>query len=89
MKYEKGKLTQAILETVIGRAISPTATEVAHALDHSPAIVSGILARLHHQGRVCRGNVQRVDGAGPWRYAGCSAKLTDAGFVPQAPEERS
>ncbi len=54
MKLEyKGQLTDAILQTVREQP-NQTATQVAHALDHSPATVSGMLARLSAEGRIDR-----------------------------------
>ena len=92
----RNELTDAIIGTVASADDCPTATEVAHRLDHSPAVVSGILARLHKQGRVRRGRVELKpdashpdhDGVGPWHYASLDLPLLARGCVVQQPAER-
>lgn len=80
----KGDLTEAILGAVRSAPLMRTATEVAHAIEHSPATVSGILARLHKVGRVLRG---RCEG-GPWRYAHYRARLENSGYEVQPADAR-
>ncbi len=80
----KGDLTDAILAAVREAPIVRTATEVAHTIEHAPAVVSGILARLHKQARVERGCVE----GGPWRYAHYRARLENGGFTVQPADHR-
>jgi len=55
----KGQLTEQLL-SVIGSGPSRTATEIANGIEHSPATVSGILARLVKQGRIKRFTAQQL-----------------------------
>lgn len=76
-RYERGQLTAAILQAV---AVTPgrTATELAHIVEHTPAWVSGILARLTRQGRVSRahdfGRERSLRGRCPWVYSPGAAR---------------
>jgi len=60
----RGELTAAIIQCTNRPGIGMrTATEIAHELNHPPAIVSGILARLSKQHRVLR--LAAADSVGP------------------------
>jgi predicted transcriptional regulator len=81
-------VTEEILQAVRRSEFCMTATRIAKEIDHDPAIVSGILARLHKTGRVFRGNDQIADPPGPWRYAHYRARLEGEGLISQAADDR-